>query len=183
MTLSSALYAEPIAVSEKPSTSVADEFPHTRTKTFFLSDLKSSEKVLITAILDGDTLLARFSDGKLYQIRLLGINTPEVTTISYSEQCFGAEATAAVSMALKGGRYVYLKPDLTNRDEDDFGRKLRYVYVFIGNSANQYLDLSEYLVANGYATVFREYPSVNKPLYLQREKAAQNSHIGLWREC
>ena len=179
------LYSKPILeqIPQTKSAMLTFDFGYFRVKKFSQSNLKNSEKVLITAIVDGDTLTAQFSDGKERQIRLLGINTPEVTTKNYDEQCFGAEATAAIAMYLKGGRYVYLKSDATNRDEDDFGRKLRYVYVPIINSANQYADLSELLVAHGYALVFREYPSINKKLYLQHELNAKKNELGIWSEC
>ena len=79
--------------------------------------------------------------GRRYDIRLLGIDTPESVKPDSPVECFGPEASDAAT-ALLEGREVRLVDDV--EEVDGYGRLLRYVYVEeeLANAR---------LVANGYA--------------------------------
>ena len=53
---------------------------------------------------DGDTVIARFDDGREEKIRLLGVDTPEVVDPRKPVQCFGHVASAFTKSQLEGRR-------------------------------------------------------------------------------
>jgi endonuclease YncB( thermonuclease family) len=104
------------------------------------SEVPVGEEGVVTDVVDGDTIEVSMN-GEAYQVRYIGINTPE-----WDEPC-GEEATAANAL-LVSGQTVTLVRDVSETDQ--YGRLLRYVYV--GD-----LFVNEYLVAQGWAEA-REYP-------------------------
>ena len=62
--------------------------------------------VTVIHVVDGDTLLARFDDGHVEKVRLLGVDTPEVVDPRKPVQCFGPEASAFTQVASLTGRRV-----------------------------------------------------------------------------
>src|SRR3954466_15793672 len=82
--------------------------------------------VTVIHVVDGDTLLARFADGHVEKVRLLGVDTPEVVDPRKPVQCFGPEASAFTKAHLTGRR-VLLELDAEPRDK--YGRLLAYVLV------------------------------------------------------
>jgi micrococcal nuclease len=73
---------------------------------------------------DGDTLKARFRDGKVRTIRLVQIDTPELRP----GECFGLAARDELRRLVLGKRVVVsIDPKLDKVDR--FGRLLRYVSV------------------------------------------------------
>jgi len=85
-----------------------------------------------TSVIDGDTV--ELEDGRL--VRYLGIDTPEL------EEYCAVEATAR-NIELVEGKIVELQ--IGQRDKDEYGRLLRYVYV-------DGIFMNTELVAQGYAT-------------------------------
>ena len=75
---------------------------------------------------DGDTVIARFADGRVEKVRLLGVDTPEVVDPRKPVQCFGHVASAFTKSRLVGRR-VMLELDAEPRDK--YGRLLAYVIV------------------------------------------------------
>lgn len=80
------------------------------------SDSSGEESVLVTRVIDGDTIEVE-GDRK---VRYIGIDCPE------EDQPFSREATAANKKMVEG-RIVTLVKDVS--DKDVFGRLLRYVYI------------------------------------------------------
>lgn len=132
---------------------------------------------------DGDTIevevvgrvegpgAGRAEAGGIYDVRLIGIDTPESVSPREPEECYGPEASDATA-ALLEGETVRLVLDV--EEEDSFGRLLRYVYLG-GELANARL------VVNGYATAFEYPPNVRHSatlVGLQRE--ARRGERGLW---
>ena len=70
-------------------------------------------------VTDGDTLTLAI-DGVPTDVRLLGINAPEMT------ECWGPEAATVLSNAVNGRELLLVAGD---EDVDSFGRSLRYVYL------------------------------------------------------
>ncbi|MBI2850703.1 MAG: thermonuclease family protein [Chloroflexi bacterium] len=75
-----------------------------------------------TRVIDGDTI--ELQDGR--HVRYLGIDTPETVHPTKPVQPFGPEASAR-NTELVEGKTVYLQKG--QRDIDEYGRFLRYVYV------------------------------------------------------
>jgi len=100
-----------------------------------------SSEVVITKIIDGDTVLVSGGD----HVRLLGIDSDEK-----GYPCYDAARLRLEELIL--GKTVRLEAD--REDADQYGRKLRY--IFLGND-----DINERMVAEGLA-VARFYPENQK---------------------
>jgi len=121
-----------------------------------------TEQALVVRAIDGDTI--ELADGR--RIRYLGIDTPEVGEV------YGAEASAK-NRELVEGKVVELQRG--NRDLDEFGRLLRYVYV-------NGVFVNAELVAQGYATADIFDPDERySQVLVQLEQYAKMSKRGLWR--
>ena len=141
------------------------------------------EDALVTRVVDGDTIEVEITGrvegpglgnsviGYEYDVRLLGIDTPESVKPDSPVECFGKEASAAAEAFLEG-EDVRLVKDV--EDQDRFGRILRYVYI--GEEM-----ANARLVANGYASVFTYPPNVrHADLFVQLQKEARDADRGLW---
>lgn len=137
----------------------------------------------VTRVVDGDTIEVEIGErisgpgagggepGHTYDVRLLGIDTPESVHPSKPVECFGREASAAARALLEGAS-VRLVRDV--EDVDSYGRLLRYVY-FGEEMANARL------VANGYAYAYTYPPNVrHADLFVQLQRQARESVRGLW---
>ena len=76
----------------------------------------------ITEVIDGDSIKTKIN-GKEYEIRYIGINTPEY----YSNERVAAERATQVNKELVEGKKIYLFKDISNTDKYD--RLLRYVFT------------------------------------------------------
>jgi micrococcal nuclease len=137
----------------------------------------------VTRVVDGDTVTVLMTHrvdgpgagattvGTEYDVRLLGIDTPESVDPRRPVECFGREASAATS-ALVEGIDVALVRDV--EDVDRYDRLLRYVYIG-GEMANARL------VVNGYAHAYTYPPNVrHADLFVQLERDARANERGLW---
>lgn len=142
----------------------------------FISSTPSvpGEYGIVEEVVDGDTLKVRI-EGDLETVRLAGVDTPETKDPSKGVECYGPEATEEVKKLLLGANVV-LRSDTKQPNRDRYERLLRFIY------ARDSIDVNGYLVANGYAKVYLEADSDNKEQYLQLEKEAQKSKLGMWSE-
>lgn len=144
------------------------------------------EEAVVTRVVDGDTIevsvVGRFegpgagdaSIGDTYDVRLVGIDTPESVSPREPVECFGREASAATAALLEGAT-VKLVKDVEERDS--FDRLLRYVYVG-AELANARL------VVNGYANAYTYPPNVRHAgLFTDLAGTARDGQRGLWSEC
>jgi micrococcal nuclease len=141
------------------------------------------ESATIERVVDGDTLVVRITSrtggpglgdaavGRLYRVRLIGIDTPESVDPRTPVECFGREAGAAMS-ALVEGRTVWLVKDV--EETDRYERLLRYVYM-------EAEMVNARLVANGYAHAYTYPPNVRHAgLFVRLEQEAREGNRGLW---
>jgi len=133
----------------------------------------SRDSALVTRVVDGDTVEARFGARPLI-VRLIGIDTPESVAPDQPVQCFALQASAYTTERLEGAR-VRLQFDLERIDP--FGRTL--AYVWLGDEL-----FNETLVREGYAFVTTYPPNVR---YVDRFRAAQrearSAGRGVWGRC
>ncbi len=96
-------------------------------------------------IYDGDTI--KLEDDT--QIRYLGVDTPEIThgESGYNEEG-GQEAYRQNRVLVGRNRLLIVKPKKTKHDS--YGRLLAYIYSPVFEDGNFYLNISRYLVENGY---------------------------------
>ncbi|MFW6105173.1 MAG: tetratricopeptide repeat protein [Chloroflexota bacterium] len=119
------------------------------------------EKALVISVIDGDTI--ELQGGR--RVRYLGIDTPE------PGEYYAAEATSR-NRGLVEGKIVELQSG--KRDEDEYGRLLRYVYV-------DGVFVNAELVAQGYATAYVFDPDDRySQVLVQLEQYAKMKKRGLW---
>ena len=141
------------------------------------------EQAVVSRVVDGDTIGVRITGrvegpgagraevGGSYDVRLLGIDTPESVKPGSPVECFGKEASAALA-ALLGDREVRLVDDV--EETDGYDRLLRYVYL--GDEM-----ANARLVVNGYAFAYTYPPNVRwSEVFVQLEREAREEDRGLW---
>ncbi len=84
-----------------------------------------TQQAEVVRVTDGDTITVEI-DGTSYDVRYIGIDSPEKASPFTDPEPFGAEATQANEL-LVGGRTVHLESDRTQTDR--FDRLLRYVWL------------------------------------------------------
>ena len=80
----------------------------------------------MTRAVDGDTIEARIG-GRVEDVRLIGVDTPETVKPDTPVQCFGAARLALHQPDWSNGRRVRLVFGVERRDV--YGRLLAYVYL------------------------------------------------------
>ncbi len=130
-------------------------------------------------MVDGDTIHARLSGGRVEKIRFIGMDTPESTN---RVEPYGKEASARARKLLDGAA-VFLELDLDLRDR--YGRLLAYIWLrrpVRADAADVRANMvNAIMVRDGYAQVATYPPNVRYVddfLALQREARAANR--GLW---
>ena len=126
------------------------------------SSLEVTEATVVRVI-DGDTIEVDLG-GRLYKIRYIGIDTPEIGRP-------GADEATAFNAQLVSGKTVYLEKDASETDR--YGRLLRYVWTDEGM-------VNAILVTNGYAQVSTYPPDVKyQQEFLELQKQAEETGTGL----
>ena len=148
-----------------------------------LSEPPGHEIGEVTRVVDGDTIEVRITArvdgpgageariGGSYDVRLIGIDTPESVKPNSPVECFGREASAAAKALLEGSD-VRLVKDVEETDRYD--RLLRYVYL--GHEL-----ANARLVVNGYAAAYTYPPNVrHADLFVALQREASQEQRGLW---
>lgn len=139
-------------------------------------DQNTTVTATVLFVIDGDTVELEIA-GMTERVRLLGIDAPESVHPSEPEQCFGAEASAALTDLLPIGSMVEVVRDLEARDR--FDRLLLYLY-----RAEDGLFVNEWLVRNGLAdTSFFEPNTALAPALTAARSGAREESAGLWGSC
>jgi micrococcal nuclease len=121
----------------------------------------------VKRIVDGDTF--HLEGGGI--VRLIGVNTPEIT--NGKSEYYGQEAKQYASDELLG-QEVVLFSDVG--DTDRYGRLLRYVFV-----KPETKMFNERLVEEGYANTMTVPPNVSyAERFVQLEREAREDGRGLW---
>jgi micrococcal nuclease len=141
-----------------------------------------AQRGTVRTVFDGDTLvLSGIGSGPLRagvdtKVRLLEVDTPEVSGGFVKGECFGPQASAFLKRLLPRGTVVHVTRDRDLLDRYD--RTLLYVWLADGTFLN------ERLVVEGYATAVLFRPN---DLYIARmraaERTARSAGRGLWKAC
>ena len=125
-----------------------------------------AEVVTVASITDGDTLHVRAGDGSVYEVRIIGTNSPE------SDECFSDEATRVLAVLAPPDSRMGMTSDVS--DLDRFGRLLRYLWVGA-------MSINEETVRRG-AAISRTYPpdTAMAERFDNAQAAAREAGLGLW---
>lgn len=131
----------------------------------------------IVKVIDGDTVKVRLRSGQVSNVRMIGIDTPEVYG---GVQCWGREASAWLKTELPKRTRVTLISDPTQQLKDRYNRLLRYVIKKKGK-----VDMNRAQVQRGNAKV---YVYGGKPFqktkgYKKVQRKAKRRDLGLWGGC
>ncbi len=130
----------------------------------------------VVEVVDGDTVVVEIV-GRAERVRLIGIDTPEVTGGFLPAECYGDEASAYTSSLLPTGTEVGLTRDVEARDRYD--RLLAYVY-----RADDGLFVNLEIAAHGYAEALIIEPNTaHADSFYAAAARARNKGLGLWGAC
>lgn len=147
----------------------------------------ASTRVVVTEVVDGDTVQIAYQNGSTDTVRLLGIDAPEIRAdndprefegipdTKAGETCLrdaGQNATAYLVAALEG-KQVSLVFDAQADRRGYYDRLLAYVYV---NGSN----VNHRLVVRGHARVYESEFTVKDRFY-SAESRAQLAYRNLWQ--
>jgi micrococcal nuclease len=144
-------------------------------------------EVTVEEVVDGDTVTVAFSDGTVENVRLLGVDTPEVHADAWPGEfegipdteagrahlrTWGERATAFAESRLEPGETVRVVVDETADRRGDYGRLLVYLY-------DEGELFNRLLLEEGYARLF-DTAFGKRSAFADAEATAREAGIGLW---
>lgn len=129
----------------------------------------------VVKVVDGDTIEVKIA-GKLEEVRLVGMNTPETVKRNWPIECYGPEASHRAKELMPPGTMVTLTSDAASGDRDIYGRLLRYITLPDGS------DYGLGTVQGGFAHEY-DYKGqryAKRKEYQAAQAEARTNHRGLW---
>lgn len=139
----------------------------------------------VVRVIDGDTLTVRVKKGQEYDVgiegdivdvRLIGIDAPEINWKESSGECFGFASRKYLQSLLRN-KEIVLQPDSVQPARDKYGRYLFYVYFNEKNVSYRVLRKGyarELTIGNGYD---------KQKTFRKAAVLAQKGDQGLWGQC
>lgn len=119
-------------------------------------------------VVDGDTIKVNI-DGKVESVRLIGIDAPELP-----EGCFARESRSKVQETLLR-QQVRLEADKSQKNRDQYGRLLRYIFLADGTNFNRLM------ISQGFAKEFTFIaPYKFQAEFKKAQIKAKEDQLGLW---
>ena len=100
------------------------------------------EKVKVTKVVDGDTVIVKLTDGTEEKVRMIGVNTPESVHSDASKNTKEGKEASNCTTAYLRDKTVYLQYD--TEKEDQYGRTLAYIWIYGDCNPNNYEDFCKY---------------------------------------
>jgi len=131
----------------------------------------------VSEYIDGDTIVVDMN-GSDEKLRFIGVDTPETHDPRKAVQCYGqAAAGFTKNMIAKQGGRVRLEADPLNTNRDRYGRLLRYIYLPDGALVNAEI------IKQGYGFAYTGFPFTKTDEFINYQKQARQSNLGLWNKC
>ena len=132
------------------------------------------EKVLVTKVIDGDTIEVQYPNKTKKKVRFIGVDTPETKHPTKDVEFYGKEAYSFTKSVLENKTIVMKKEKGL---QDRYGRELRHIYL-----PETYIFLNEYLVEQGYGKASFYHPNTKyKEHFTKLEKEAREAKKGMWK--
>lgn len=134
------------------------------------------ETAKVSRVIDGDTIKVLINS-KEETVRLIGIDSPEVLDERKPVQCFGKQASDKAKEILTG-KTIILELDPTQKNRDEYGRLLRYIFL-------DDLNFNKSMISEGYVReyTFKSSSYKYQSEFIQAEKKAKKENKGLWGSC
>ena len=126
-------------------------------------------KFIVKWVIDGDTIQLHNDQ----QVKLIGVNTPEINQPFQSVEHYGREATAFTRKMVEG-ESVRLEYD--KRLKDEYGRLLAYIYLKDGTLLNAEI------IKQGYGHAYTRFPFRHLKEFMAFENEAKENKRGLWAQ-
>jgi micrococcal nuclease len=145
----------------------------------------TAARATVAGTIDGDTVRLAFPDGTRETLRILGIDTPEVTPEGNDPRKFegvtdlsylslwGEEAASYTHEQLDGAK-VTITHDHNAGTRDSYGRLLATITLADGT------DYGEELLRQGLARVYTHETFALKDRYLAVQEEAMDARVGIW---
>jgi endonuclease YncB( thermonuclease family) len=136
-----------------------------------------TQSARVVRVVDGDTVKVRLGSGRRRDVRLIGIDTPEVYG---TVECGGPAASRSLKQMLPRGTRVRLVSDVTQDRSDRYGRLLRYV-----SRTKDGRDMNRAQLWKGHARVYvyGGDPFERVAGYRKAQRQAKGAPRGLWTTC
>lgn len=129
--------------------------------------------IKVSKVIDGDTIVVDI-DGRQIHVRLIGINSPELTDKRTQVNCLAQKAKEEAQKLL-AGQSVYLEKDPTQGNYDKYNRLL--AYVFLSKDTN----FNKLMIENGYAYEYTyRLPYKYQKEFKTAQSEARSAQRGLW---
>ncbi|WP_052087795.1 thermonuclease family protein [Paenibacillus wynnii] len=130
-------------------------------------------QVQLIRTIDGDTLTVTYN-GKQEKVRLLLIDTPEMSDSIYGKEPYAQEAKSYTAKLIQNAERLELEFD-DGPERDKYSRLLAYVYV-------DGIMLQEALLKQGLARVAYIYPPNVRhvDMFKEIEDKSQDMALGIW---
>jgi endonuclease YncB( thermonuclease family) len=125
----------------------------------------------VTRVADGDSLVVSLADGRPSEVRLHGIDAPEL------DQAFGREAREHLRRLTLGERV-----ELQLHGVDPYGRHLAVAHLAVATRDEGDLGLLQIRAGQAWHNVryAAEQPASRRELYAAAEREARRARAGLW---
>lgn len=128
-------------------------------------------KVVVTKVIDGDTLTAIINN-EPYDIRLIGVDTPETVHPFEPIEKYGKEASDFLNRTL-GNKMITLYFD--EEKTDRYNRILAYAHL-----DGQFINAL--LIQKGLGSAYTRFPFKYLENFVKYEQEAKNNGMGIWSE-
>jgi endonuclease YncB( thermonuclease family) len=133
------------------------------------------QRAKMVRVIDGDTVKVDLAKGPKVDVRLIGIESPEVRA---PKECWGPQASRAAKQMLPRGTRVVLRSDRTQKLQDRHGRLLRYVFK------HGQKDVGAVQLRKGNARVYVVGKRFTKfKVYKKAVGDAKANDRGMWGHC
>ena len=133
--------------------------------------LLSMEQGRVIDVMDGIIFTVLKADGTMQEVRMLGVDAPEIINTRTGQHCYSLEARAALEDRILGATVFLQKENGYNRDS--YRRKVRFVQ-FGGR------DIGAWMIRNGFAFADKKHPHSHSSRYADLERNAKEEDRGLW---
>ena len=151
--------------------SVPEDYVLTKKDTEFLE-----YEVKVLRVIDGDTILIQFEDGRVEKLRLVWVDTPETKHPKKPVEFFWKEASNFTKEMLEW-KQVILKQSVKNY-RDKYNRLLGYVYVR-EEEGNQ-IFFNKLLIEQWYARAYLRFPFEYLLDFKKAENKAKRDKQWMW---